>query len=190
MNSGPKMAAKRTSTKKSTVNKSDFIREHPSLSTAEVVAKGKAAGIKFSTQLVYHVRGGSKAKKRAAKKGTTAQPSAAPTKAVRTESKADFVRSRSHLSPREIVEDAKIAGLTLNVRYIYNVRKAAKAATKQKRVVKPTPAAKTTLTNGFRSPASSSAEALLRAVAAEVGLGRAIQLLEAERARVHAILRG
>lgn len=36
----------------------------------------------------------------------------------------------------------------------------------------------------------SSAEDVLRAVAAEVGLGRAIGLLEGERARVHAVLRG
>jgi hypothetical protein len=37
---------------------------------------------------------------------------------------------------------------------------------------------------------SPSAETLLRAVAADVGLGRAIELLLGERARVRAFLRG
>jgi hypothetical protein len=35
-----------------------------------------------------------------------------------------------------------------------------------------------------------SAEDLLKAVAAEIGLGRAIEQLQGERARVRAILRG
>ncbi len=183
------MASKKTSTAK-TLNKSDFIRLQPAtLSATQVVAKGKAAGIKFSTQLVYNVRGGSKAKKGAAKKTTTAQPSAAPSKAD-PRSKADFVRSRSHLSPREIVEDAKTAGLQLNVKYVYNWRRAANGTKKKNRVVTQTTTSKATLTGGVRSPASSSAETLLRAVAAEIGLGRAIELLQGERARVQSILRG
>jgi hypothetical protein len=189
MNSGPNMAVKKTPKKQS---KSDFIRQQPaSLSAPEVVAKGKAAGIKFTPQLVYKVRGGSTAKKGQAKKTRMAQPSAAPSKAVPTQSKADFVRSRSHLSPREIVEDARTAGLQLNVKYVYNWRRAdAKGATKKRWVVKQTITSKATLANGVRSPASSSAETLLRAVAAEVGLGRAIEILAGERARVHSILRG
>jgi hypothetical protein len=40
-----------------------------------------------------------------------------------------------------------------------------------------------------KSPATK-VEDLLRAVAAEIGLGRAIELLQADRARVHAVLRG
>jgi hypothetical protein len=180
--------------KKTTVNKSDFIRQHASLSTAEVIAAGKKAGLKISSSLIYMVRGrAAKSKKTVAKK-TTPSKSAAPTSTSAptkpTESKADFVRSRSHLSPREIVEDAKTAGLQLNVKYIYNVRKAANAATKQKRVVKRTPNANPTLTNGVRSPASSSAETLLRAVAVEIGLGRAIEILAGERARVRAVIGG
>jgi hypothetical protein len=189
------MAAKKTSTKKTTVNKSDFIRQHASLSTAEVIAAGKKVGLKISSSLIYMVRGRAAKSKKAVTKKTTPSKSAAPTSTSAptkpTQSKADFVRSRLHLSPREIVEDARTAGLQLNVKYVYNWRRAAaKGATKKKRVAKRTPAAKTTLTNGVRSPASSSAETLLRAVAAEVGLGRAIELLEGERARVHSILRG
>src|SRR5271154_6143886 len=104
---------------KKTPSKSDFIRSQPtSVSAAEVVKKGKAQGIKFSPQLVYNVRRGSKATKGQAKKVATATTNAAP-----------------------------------------------------------------------KSPATK-AEDLLRAVAAEIGLGRAVELLEADRARVHAVLRG
>jgi hypothetical protein len=58
---------------------SEFIRRQPTtLSATEVVAKGKAAGIKFGTQLVYNVRRGSKATKGTVKKTTAAKPSAEP----------------------------------------------------------------------------------------------------------------
>ena len=45
-----------------------------------------------------------------------------PPKSPAKTSKADFVRARSHLSPEEIVEDAKAAGLKLDTSYVYNVR--------------------------------------------------------------------
>jgi hypothetical protein len=187
----PNMPAKKTSSK--TINKSDFIRRHASLSTAEIIAAGKKAGLKISSSLVYMVRGrAAKSKKTVAKK-TTPSKSAAPTSTSDptkpTQSNADFVRSRSHLSPREIVEDARTAGLQLNVKYVYNWRRAAaKGATKKRWGVKQTTTSKATLANGVRSPASSSAETLLRAVAAEIGLGRAIEILAGERARVRAVI--
>jgi hypothetical protein len=118
---------------KKTLSKSDFIRSQPaSLSATEVVAKAKAAGIKFSPQLVYNVRNGSKAQKGSAKrtakaKTTTSKRATAPRKAAPV--------------PRPITS-------------------------------------------------TRSAEDLLKAVAAEIGLGRAIEQLQGERARVRAILRG
>jgi hypothetical protein len=42
---------------------------------------------------------------------------------------------------------------------------------------------------GGSTVSASSAENLLRAVAAEIGLGRAIELLHGERARTHSLLR-
>jgi hypothetical protein len=95
-------------------SKSAFIRKQPAtLSAAEVVAKAKAAGIKFTTQLVYKVRGGSKAKKAVAKKTTTAKSVAVVTsKSPVTESKADFVRAHANLSPKEIVAKAKSEGVS------------------------------------------------------------------------------
>jgi len=164
------------------------IRKQPaSLSAAELVAKGKAAGIKFSTQLVYNVRGGAKPKKVLVKKTSTAKPTT-PTKP--TQSKAEFVRGRSHLSPKEIVEDAKAAGMKLDVGYVYNVRGAAKARSKTKgtklaarrsteRKAPPVPRPITT---------TSSAETLLKALGAEIGLARAVEILQGERARVRAVI--
>jgi hypothetical protein len=119
---------------KTTQSKSDFIRSQPtSLSAPEVVAKAKAAGIKFSTQLVYNVRNGSKGRKGTAKKSST-----------------------------------KVTQ-----------RAARRTTTPRKAAPVPRP-----ITN------TRSAEDLLKAVAAEIGLGRAIEQLQGERARVRAILRG
>jgi len=181
--------------KKTPVSKSEFIRMQPAaLSAAEVVEKAKAAGIKLRSQLVYNVRGSSKAKRGAAKKPSTPGPVAprpaaakkAPAKRPAT-SKADFVRSRSHLSPREVVEDGKAAGIKLDPGYVYNVRgydAAKRRVTKQ--------AARRAARKGVavtRPIASSSkAEDLLKALGAEIGLGRAIEILTGERARVRAVI--
>jgi hypothetical protein len=121
----------------------------------------------------------------AAKKSTT-------TKKTTVTSKAAFVRGLAAAMPaKEVVAKAKERGMTLTESYVYNVRGAAKAA-KRKRtgslrsalVARPVAAA---------APASVgtglSTEDLLRAVGAELGLARAIEVLHAERARVHAVLR-
>jgi D-alanyl-D-alanine endopeptidase (penicillin-binding protein 7) len=185
------MAAKKISKKPQ--SKSSFIRKQPaSLSAAEVVAKAKAAGIKLTSQLVYKVRGDSKAKKKGnAKKTSKTKPVAskgAASKSPAKMSKADFVRSRSHLSPKEIVEDAKAAGIKLDASYVYNVRGYDAA---KKRVTKQAARA-TTPRKGAGVPRPvvtvSKAEDLLKAVAAEIGLGRAMEILEAERARVRAVI--
>lgn len=153
------------------------------------MAKGKAAGIKFSPQLVYNVRG-SKAKKGTSKRTSKAKPVPSST-AKHVQSKSDFVRARAHLSPKEIVEDAKAAGIKLDVTYVYGVRGYdKKAGRKEIGTAARRSTARTALPVARPITSSSKAEDLLRAVAAEVGLGRAIELLEAERARVHAVMRG
>jgi hypothetical protein len=104
-------------------NKSDFIRAQPaSLSVADVIAKGKAEGIKIGSSLVYMVRGRSSGK---AKRG----------------------------APK----------MTLTIASVNGTRPSGTAV-------------------------SSSAEDLLRAIAAELGLGRAVEILEGERARVRAVI--
>jgi hypothetical protein len=158
-------------------SKSAFIRSQPSLlSAAEVVAKGKAAGVTILPGLVYEVRRTAKLKKGAAKKSTAKKTKTVPNRSVSkkpAQTKADFVRKFPNLSPKEVVAKAKLEGVKLDTGYVYNVRGADKLAQPS-----------------ITTASSSKAENLLKAVAAEVGLGRAIQLLEAERARVHSILRG
>jgi hypothetical protein len=182
--------------KKTTPNKSEFIRQHPSLSTAEIIAAGKKSGLKISSSLVYVVRGRTAKPKGAVAKKTTASTSAAPTSTSTstrpTQSKADFVRAHTNLSPKEIVKKAKAEGVKLGVSYVYNVRGADKSTGRTKvtavaarrsavRTAPPVPRPITT---------SSSAETLLKALGAELGLGRAIEILAGERARVRAVIGG
>lgn len=135
------MAAKKTRTKK-TQSKSHFIRQYPSLSTAEIIAAGKKAGMTISSSLVYMVRGRAAKSKKAVAKKTMAATGAAP-------------RSTSTPTARPM------------------------RATPRTAPPVPRPIA-----------TASSAENLLKALGAEIGLGRAIEILAGERARVAAVLRG
>ncbi len=174
-------------------SKSDFIRHIPvSTSAKDVVAQGKAAGLKFDSDYVYKVR--REAKKGALKPASPTPKRAAPkTPAKPSTSKAAFVRARTHLSPKEIVEDAKAAGIQLGTHYVYRVRGADKVTRRDKRAAAKRTTSKLTSVNGAARPVTSSApsssiEELLRAAAAELGLGRALGILEGERARVRAVI--
>jgi hypothetical protein len=184
LNSALIMAAKKTTQKQS---KSDFIRAQPvTLSASDVVTKAKEAGVKIDPALVYKVRG--RAAAGASKKPKKASPLANGT-SKKPASKADFVRAHRDLSPREIVAKAKAGGIKLDVGYVYNVRGSDKVAAKKKidaRVVTARTGA------GIPRPivTSSRVEDLLKAVAAELGLGSAIEILLGERARVRAVIGG
>ena len=186
------MAAKKTSTK--TANKSDFIRSQPAtLSAAEVVAKGKAEGVTILPGLVYEVRRKAKART----KGKASKGAAPTTNAISTKpststkppkSKAAFVRGLPASTPaKDVVKQAKALGLSLSINYVYNIRGAAKMVGKKRAAAK-SPAVGP-VANGGGSRVSASAENLLKAVAAEIGLGPAIEILQGERARVHVVLR-
>lgn len=181
-------------------NKSDFIRKQPAtLSAAEVVKKAKAQGIDLRAGLVYEVRRMAKAKSAGTAKKVPgvkkAAPKAAPVvaKSIAAKkppaSKASFVRAHSDLSPKEIVAKAKAEGIKLDVGYVYNVRGAAKAGARKK-VVKQA-ARRAVARGGVTLPrlaaSTSPVESLLRAVAAEIGLGRAMEILSGERTRVRAL---
>ncbi len=173
--------------KKAPPSKSDFIRaQPPTLSAAEVLAKAKAAGLKLTSQLVYKVRSGTKPKGSAKKTSAPTQTSASTKPPT---SKAAFVRGLpAGTAAKEVVKLAKAAGIRLDVGYVYNVRGTAKRATKKKGAAAKSPAVSTIASTAAWSVAKH-AETLLRAVAAEIGLGRAIDLLHDERARVHSIVR-
>jgi hypothetical protein len=161
------------------------------MSVAEVVEKAKAEGLTIDAGLVYGVRSQAKAKGKAKKVGAkrASNDSAATNAPVQT--KADFVRAHPGLSPMEIVAKAKEEGVALEVGYVYNVRTSDNRARKKK-----TPTQKAIARPAVGSsakpvvPATDAAETLLKAFAAEVGLARAIAILESERARLRALIKG
>jgi len=196
------MAPTSTSTPEAkSVSKSDFIRAQPAtLSAAQVVEKAKAQGIPLRPGLVYEVRRTDKAKKaaapkpaspaakkRAPKSSSSAVKAGGPKKAPTT-SKAAFVRAHANLSPKEIVAKARAENIKLDVGYVYNVRSSSKGA--KKKVLAQAARRGTEPKGAAPKPAavSSRAETLLKAVAAEVGLGRAIELLQTERAKIGAAI--
>jgi hypothetical protein len=113
------MAAKKPPKKQS---KFAFIRSQPStLSAAEVVARGKAKGLKFDVTYVHKARRMARGKKRTAKKGQ-ANKISVPPKSLALVSKADFVRAYPNLAPKEVVAKAKARGVKFDAQYVYNVR--------------------------------------------------------------------
>jgi hypothetical protein len=113
------------------------------------------------------------------------KPSAKKTSPI--QSKADFVRRFPNSTPKEIVQKAVAAGIQIGVGYVYNVRSPGSAAKKSATVPKPTPKPNPT-TVGRHPGTSERAEGLLRALAAEIGLGRATEILAGQRAIVRAVL--
>jgi hypothetical protein len=116
-------------------------------------------------------------------------------KNTQNKSKASFVRALpAGLTAAEVVEKAKAAGIKLDVGYVYNIRSTAKSSNKTARgehAGKANGNGRRPKANGAtaaRSPDSASAETLLKAVGAELGLAIAIRILEAERSRVRAVL--
>ena len=112
-------------------------------------------------------------------------------KTSKQQSKASFVRSLpSSLSAAEVVEKAKAAGLSLEVGYVYNIRSTAKAAGRTRGATESVGRGRPRLNGGGSSLAgdSASAELLLKALGAELGLASAIRILEGERARVRAAI--
>lgn len=97
--------------------------------------------------------------------------------------KSAFVRSLpADMPAKDVVEKGKAQGMPMSIAYVYSIRTAAKAAVRR---------------GGLpgvpgRRPAVSRdggrVEDLLRAVAAELGLSRALAILEGEQAKVRAML--
>ncbi|MGA2447546.1 MAG: hypothetical protein ABTD50_02590 [Polyangiaceae bacterium] len=175
-------------------NKSEFIRQQPSdMSVAEVVEKARAEGLSIGAGLVYGVRRRARAKKGGRRAGANrafAGPSTTAA-AKANQAKADFVRAHSQLSATEIAAKANEEGVALETGYVYNVRTSDKRSRKKSAATPRSvagPQAKSAAKPG--TSASDDLETLLVAVAAEVGLGRAIAVLEGERARVRALIKG
>jgi hypothetical protein len=157
------------------------------MSAAEIVQKGKAAEIPLSTHYVHKVRAQAKAKAKPNKVSKSGKSTKSRT-SNKTTSKAAFVRANARLSPQEIVAKAKAAGIKLETNYVYNVRGADRTARKKRRTAAKVTTSATTSANGARPSVNANAENLLKAVAAEIGLGNAIEILSAERARLAAVI--
>ncbi len=192
------------------LSKADFVRQHPDLSPKDIVKMARAEGLKFDEHYVYNVR----AKDKTAGKKLTAKkvaPKTTPSKAPATLSKADFVRQHPSLSAKDVVEKAKAAGMKLDTNHVYTVRTYDKRAKTKKRaakklasksaittaVVEPVTVVKTFVApkpEAVPTPARPSAaeddriEDLLRAAASALGFGRALEVIQAEQARIRAML--
>jgi histone H1/5 len=195
------------------VSKSEFIRLHPSLTTAEVMAAGKSQGLSFTSSLVYAVRGkkgGKVTPKKTATASKVATARVAAPKKPATMSKSDFIRQYPSLSANEIAAKAKAEGVKLDPARGYKVRGYDKKAKAKKRAAarkaaqppialvtapvtetKPPAASKVALIpTGARSrtPGGARIEDLLKAAAATLGFERALEVIRAEQARLMAVL--
>jgi hypothetical protein len=104
-------------------------------------------------------------------------------------SKAAFVRSLPTSTPaKEVVAKAKSQGITLTDAYVYNVRATSKAGKGKKKSSKRGASSAKRRPLTVKVSGGRGAEDLLRAVAAELGLARAIAVLETEHARVRKLL--
>jgi hypothetical protein len=147
----------------------------------EVLAKAKASGHKTSESNVHRVR------RLHGRAKSSATPAATkPTRAKKSLKKSEFVRNVPPSVPAKgVVAQAKAARLKLDVHYVYKIR----SRSKPKAVRKAAARAVAAPPRAVSMPTGSSAENLLRALGAEIGLGRAVEILHAERARVSSITR-
>jgi hypothetical protein len=166
------------------------VRFHSLTTCRPLCRRGRGQSQGCGPQVQQAARAKAKGKAPASKKAPAAKSAApAATTASKTTSKAAFVRAHASLSPKEIIAKAKAQGIKLGVSYVYNVRGADKMAAKKKRGGKLSAAVATSPALQGHGP-SSSVEALLKAVGAELGLAVAIALLHEERARVRAAIGG
>jgi hypothetical protein len=159
------------------------------LPAKEVLAKAKASGLKTSESNVHRVRrlhgGRRKASSNGAARTAAAKISVAQAPKQKTLRKSDFVRSLSAATPaKDVVARARTAGIKLDLQYVYKIRSRAKPAAARGSVAKATRARAVPARSSGVSP---SVEGILCALAAEIGLARAVEILQGERARVSSI---
>jgi hypothetical protein len=114
---------------------------------------------------------------------------AAPTKAPAAKiNKSAFVRSLPRSMPaKEVVAKAKAQGITISVPLVYIARAQAKKKTGKRGPGRPR---KNAAIAASTSVSTAGVEGLLRAAAAEIGLSRAIEILNEQRESVRRVLGG
>ena len=105
------------------------------------------------------------------------------TAGVAKQNKSAFVRSLpADMPAKDVVAKGKARGMTMSIAYVYSIRTAAKAAARRGGLAG-VPGRRPLATHG-----GGRVEDLLRAMAAELGLRRALAILEGEQAKVRAML--
>jgi hypothetical protein len=107
--------------------------------------------------------------------------------AASTMSKSDFIRAQpADMPAKEVVARAKTAGLSISDNYVYTLRyEAKKQAGKTSGASK---GAKKQASASSTKVSSSGIEDLLRAAASEIGLSRAISILQEQQNTLRAVL--
>jgi hypothetical protein len=110
--------------------------------------------------------------------------SATDTKAM---TKSDFVRSQpADMPAKEVVAKAKVAGLSISDNYVYTLRYEAKK--KAGKTPGASKGSKKTASVKSTKVSSNGVEDLLRAAASEIGLSRAIMILQEQQTVLRAAL--
>jgi hypothetical protein len=170
------------------------------MSAAKAAEKGNVSGVKLvalssGKARLRAVGNAAHAKtSRTVARSSSSRPSRGPTKPV--ESKAEFVRGLPSNAPaKEVVAQAEAAGLSVTESYVYSVRSADRRAKRtlaaKKNASKPAAATALIVHEAASAPKiRAGAEAVLVAAAAEIGLGKALEVLQSERARVRGLIGG
>jgi hypothetical protein len=181
--------------KKSTPNKSDFIRKHIGLPVEQIVSKAKSEGLRLSPALVYKVRGrttSAKSVKRAkAPAKAPAKKAAAPASAgAATTSKAAFIRSMpASMSANDVVAAAAKRGMKLTANHVYAVRSTSKPGRPRKAAAKRV-SAKPTGRGPGRPSARAGSESTFRRLVLEMGIARAKILVGEVEEKLAALVAG
>ncbi len=172
----------------------------PSVPAKEVVAAGAEAGITLTEKGVYKTRYLARAKGSKTPKAALAKPA----KAARRPGKrgpgdgsaSSFIREQpATMKASEVVAAAKAKGISLTAGLVYSVRQAAKKKaakarsepTSGKRRGRP-PAAAKVASKAVVVSAGGDRERQLVQLAVDLGLGRAIELIESVRARIGSLI--
>lgn len=193
------MAAKKAAASKGPINKTQFVLSQPDLTAAEIVAKGKAAGIDLHPGYIYEIRSAARRKGKApakAKAGRSA-PAAAPAASApsgagessrpKKMTKRNFVLGLPFdLSAADVVKKAKDAGFVLSPKYVYNIRGSAGKSGGRAAGVGRSELRAAALGGGGQG-SSRAAEARFVEAALDLGFARAEELLGRIRSRVQSL---
>lgn len=111
----------------------------------------------------------------------------ANTSATKKLTKTAFVKAQpASLTAKEVIAKGKSAGVELTEKAVYAIRYEAKRAAKKKSQSK----GSSKLTHVRSSKRASGVEDLLRAAASEIGLSRAISILQDQQRSLRSVLGG